>query len=138
MYTLSELFRNSAHKDSAFAPATRSAVEALIYTKEQRGKIIPFIKCIIRGKEIRLTPEEAVRQLYVHKLIHEYGYDPALIKLEHGISFGRETKRADIVIFEKEHPTSAYIIVEVKKPNSREGTAQIILQRFRRNNGSVD
>ncbi len=125
MYKLSELFRNSAHNDSFFSPETRSAIESMIYTKEQRGKIYPFIKCLIRGKEIRLTPEEAVRQLYVHKLIHEYGYDPENIRLEYGISFGRETKRADIVIFEKEHPTSAYIIVEVKKPNSREGKAQL-------------
>ena len=97
----------------------------MIYTKEQRGKITPFIKCIIRKKEIRLNPEEAVRQLYIYRLIHEYGYDPENIRLEHGINFGREIKRADIVIFEKDHPNSEYIIVEVKKPNSREGKAQL-------------
>ncbi|MBR0152041.1 MAG: N-6 DNA methylase [Synergistaceae bacterium] len=125
MYKLSELFRNSAHDDSAFSQSTISAIESMIYTKNIRGKDVPFIKCIIRGKEIRLAPEEAVRQLYVYTLIHEYGYEPERIKLEHGINFGREVKRADIVIFEKDHPTSEYIIVEVKKPNSREGKAQL-------------
>lgn len=125
MYSLSELFRNSTHDDSAFTPGTIHAVESMIYTKEQRGKIIPFIKCIIRKKEIRLNPEEAVRQLYIYRLIHEYGYDPENIRLEHGINFGREVKRADIVIFEKDHPNSEYIIVEVKKPNSRDGKAQL-------------
>ncbi|MBR4196609.1 MAG: N-6 DNA methylase [Synergistaceae bacterium] len=125
MYSLSELFRNSTHDDSAFTPGTVHAVESMIYTKEQRGKIIPFIKCIIRKKEIRLNPEEAVRQLYIYRLIHEYGYDPENIRLEHGINFGREIKRADIVIFEKDHPNSEYIIVEVKKPNSRDGKAQL-------------
>ncbi|MBR0167698.1 MAG: N-6 DNA methylase [Synergistaceae bacterium] len=125
MYSLSELFKNSTHDDSIFSPETVSAIEAMIYTKESRGKITPFIKCIIRKKEIRLTPEEAVRQLYVYRLIHEYGYDPENIRLEHGINFGREVKRADIVIFEKDHPNSEYIIVEVKKPNSRDGKAQL-------------
>lgn len=126
MYTLSELFRDSTHNDSAFSPETISAIESMIYTKEQRGKITPFIKCIIRAKEIRLTPEEAVRQLYVHKLIHEYGYDPENIRVEHGISFGRDTKRADIVIFRSEHPDSPYIIAEVKKPELIEGKEQLI------------
>ena len=125
MYSLSELFKNSTHDDSIFSPETVSAIEAMIYTKESRGKITPFIKCIIRKKEIRLTPEEAVRQLYVYRLINEYGYDPENIRLEHGINFGREVKRADIVIFEKDHPNSEYIIVEVKKPNSRDGKAQL-------------
>ena len=97
----------------------------MIYTKTQRGRETPYIKCIIRNREFHLTPEEAVRQLYVYTLIHEYGYDPERIKLEHGINFGREVKRADIVIFEKEHPTSEYIIVEVKKPKVREGKEQL-------------
>ena len=125
MYQLAELFRNSTHDYSAFTPETVSAIESLIYTKTQRGREVPYIRCIIRDKEIRLTPEEAVRQLYVYTLIHEYGYGPERIKLEHGINFGREVKRADIVIFEKDHPTSEYIIVEVKKPKVREGKAQL-------------
>ncbi|MBQ4432162.1 MAG: type I restriction enzyme HsdR N-terminal domain-containing protein, partial [Synergistaceae bacterium] len=125
MYQLSELFRNSTHDYSAFTPETVSAIESLIYTKTQRGREVPYIKCIIRNKEIRLTPEEAVRQLYVYTLIHEYGYGPERIKLEHGINFGREVKRADIVIFEKDHPTSEYIIVEVKKPSLMEGKEQL-------------
>ena len=42
--------------------------------KPIKGVEVPYIKCLIRGKEIKLTPEEAVRQLYIYKLIHEYGY----------------------------------------------------------------
>ena len=125
MYSLEELFRNSTHNDSAFSPEAIAAIEGMIYTKTLRGREVPYIRCIIRDKEVRLTPEEAVRQLYVYTLIHEYGYEPARIKLEHGINFGREVKRADIVIFEKDHPTSEYIIVEVKKPKVREGKAQL-------------
>lgn len=74
-----------------------------------------------RGKEIRLTPEEAVRQMFIRKLINEYGYQPAQMALEHAIHFGRETKRADIVIFEQNRPIVEYIIIEVKKPKLKDG-----------------
>lgn len=122
---LSEIFRGSKYEDSAFTQAARSAVEAMIFTKTQRGKDVPYIRCIIRDKEIHLTPEEAVRQLYVYTLIHEYGYEPGNIKLEHAIHFGREVKRADIVIFGHEHTEAPYIIVEVKKPSLTEGKGQL-------------
>ncbi len=125
MYSLSELFRNSTHKGSIFRPETLNAIESAIITKTIRGSEVPYIRCIIRNKEIRLTPEEAVRQLYVYELIHIYGYSPENIGLEHAIHFGREVKRADIVIFDHERKESEYIIVEVKKPNLREGKEQL-------------
>lgn len=125
MYTLAELFRNSKHKGSVFAQETLNAIESMIYTKIIRGSEVPYIKCIIRDKEIRLTPEEAVRQLYVYELIQIYGYSPENIKLEHAIHFGREVKRADIVIFNHEHTESEYIIAEVKKPNLHDGKEQL-------------
>lgn len=64
-----------------------------------------------------MTPEEIVRQLYLYKLIHEYGYPVERMELERAITFGREKKRADIVIFHKNNPASEEIIVELKKPN---------------------
>ena len=73
---------------------------------------MPYIKCIIRGKEIKLTPEEAARQLYLQILLDEYGYPAERIELEYSVSFGREKKRADIVVFDKQQTTSPYIIVE--------------------------
>ena len=86
---------------------------------------VPYVKCLIRKKDIRLTPEEAMRQLYIYDLIYTEGYSPEQIKLEHPIHFGREVKRADIVIFEKAHPDSEYIIIEVKKPNAKDGREQL-------------
>lgn len=68
-------------------------------------------------KEILLTPEEAVRQLYIARLNQQYGYPISRIKLEYPVHFGREVKRADIVIFEEERPTTAYIVIELKKIN---------------------
>ncbi|MBQ7578675.1 MAG: N-6 DNA methylase [Synergistaceae bacterium] len=102
-----------------------NAIQDNIYTKQIKGVDVPFIKCLIRDKEIRITPEEAVRQLFIYKLIHEYKYKRENIKLEHAINFGREVKRADIVIFDPLHPESEYIIVEVKKPKLLDGKGQL-------------
>ena len=125
MYSLDELFRNSTHKASVFSSEAVKWLEEAIFMKPSRNGEVPYVKCIIRKKDIRLTPEEAVRQLYVYDLIHVKGYSADNIKLEYAVHFGREVKRADIVIFEKEHPDSEYIIVEVKKPNVKDGKEQL-------------
>ncbi|EGT0000737.1 N-6 DNA methylase [Clostridium perfringens] len=84
-----------------------------------------YVNCIIRNKEIKLTPEELIRQLYLIKLIEEYNYEKERIKLEYPVSFGKEKKRADIVIFDKKDVLAPYIIVELKKPKLKEGKEQL-------------
>ena len=96
-------------------------MESKIFLKD--GKI--YINCIIRNKDILLKPEEIIRQLYAAKLIYKYGYPKKRIKFEHPVSFGREVKSADIVIFDKDRPTVEYIIVEVKKPKLKDGKEQL-------------
>ncbi len=91
--------------------------------KNDKGKTI--VECLVRKTDIILTPEEVVRQLFLDRLINEYKYPVSRIKLEHGIHFGREVKRADIVIFEKERPTTVYIIVELKKSKEKDGKKQL-------------
>ena len=39
--------------------------------------------------------------------------------------FGREVKRADIVVMDEDRPIVPYIIVEVKKPKLKEGKEQL-------------
>jgi type I restriction enzyme M protein len=85
----------------------------------------PYVVCLIRNKEVLLKPEEVVRQLYVSSLLEDYKYPNSRIKLEHKVSFGREKKSADIVIFDKNDPTVVYIIVEVKKPTEKDGKEQL-------------
>lgn len=91
--------------------------------KNEKGKIVA--KCLIRKIDIILTPEELVRQLYLDRLINEYKYSVSRIKLEHAIHFGREIKRADIVIFEEDRPTTEYIIIELKKEKEKDGKEQL-------------
>ncbi len=125
--TIDELFRGSTHKASVFSPEAVSALEDAVFMKPSRGGEVPYVRCLIRDRDVRLTPEEAVRQLYVYDLIHREGYPAERIKLEHRIQFGRDdTKRADIVIFDKDNPESAYIIAEVKKPKALDGMEQLL------------
>lgn len=83
------------------------------------------VKCIVRDKDIRLTPEEIVRQLYAHRLIVKYGYPVSRLAFEFPVFFGRETKRADIVVRDKDDLNVPYIIVETKKPNAKDGREQL-------------
>ncbi len=121
-FTLEDILKNSNSDLVAFTDKAVKALEERII--EKNGK--PYVVCLKREKEIQLKPEEVVRQLYVEKLQNEYGYSISQIKLEHPIRFGRDTsKRADIVVFDKDHPEAAYIIVEVKKPTERDGKSQL-------------
>ena len=85
----------------------------------------PFIYCPIRRKAIQLKPEELIRQLYATRLVKQYRYPKDRIKFEHLVNFGREKKRADIVILDKDRPDTPYIIIEVKKPKLQDGKDQL-------------
>ncbi|AWV96718.1 type I restriction enzyme HsdR N-terminal domain-containing protein [Arcticibacterium luteifluviistationis] len=122
---LIDILKDSNYNLAQFSQELRDRLEKAIDLKEVRGKQTPYIKCLVRDKDIKLTPEEAVRQLYLMVLIDEYDYPVSRIELEYGVTFGRETKRADIVIFDKDHVTSPYIIVEVKKPKLKDGKEQL-------------
>ena len=69
--TLNELFKNTTYDDTLFSVEAKSTIESRIFMKSVRGSEVPYITCAIRDKEIKLTPEEAVRQLYIHKLMNE-------------------------------------------------------------------
>lgn len=59
----------------------------------------PYIFDIVRKKQVRLTPEEWVRQNFIHYLIEQLGYSKALIKVESGLHYNQRIKRSDIVVF---------------------------------------
>ena len=123
--TLNEVLKNTNYDVSLFSEEARKYIEDAIIIKTVRDKETPFITCLKRGKEIVLKPEEAVRQLYLYKLIHEYGYPASRIEVEFPIHFGREVKRADIAIMDKDRPMVPYIIVELKKPKLSDGKEQL-------------
>lgn len=120
------ILENSKYELIQFSDIEIDAIEKLVFLKtNKKGNEIPYVKCQVRNKDIRLTDEELVRQLYVYKLINTYNYPRNKMELEYSVSFGREKKRADIVIFDKVEVTTPYIIVELKKPKLKDGKEQL-------------
>ena len=75
-------------------------------------------------KTNKSKPENIVRELYIHKLLKEYKYPKNLIEIEKSVNFGREVKRADIVVFSDDKVTPR-IIIEVKAPNQKNDIEQL-------------
>ena len=125
--SLSAILKDSEYNIDQFDQKQIENLEQSIFTKQNKktGTEVFYIKCRIREKEIKLTPEECIRQLYLDTLINLYGYPKDRIKVEFGVNFGREEKRADIVVFDKDKTTVPYIIVEVKKPKLKDGKEQL-------------
>ena len=82
-------------------------------TKKEAGK--NFIFDIIRKKYVVLTPEEWVRQHWVHYLCKTMQYPKALIRVEMGLKVNDLQKRSDIVVFNRSG--NPCLIVECKNPD---------------------
>ena len=70
---------------------------------------------VIRCKYVALTPEEWVRQHFVHYLIEHLGYPKELLANEVEISLNETTKRCDTVLYDRN--LRAKMIVEYKAPD---------------------
>lgn len=125
MNILQEILKDSNYNLALFSDKEITSLRDKIVTKTVRKKETHFVSCIIRGKEIQLKPEEIVRQLFAGRLLKEYGYPKKRLAFEHPVSFGREKKKADIVIFDKDRPDTAFIVVELKKPKLIDGKNQL-------------
>ena len=86
---LDAVMNGTNYRLTQFSQSSVDALENRIFMK--KGK--PFVKCLVRDKDIQVKPEEAVRQLYIEKLMTEYGYPKERMELERQIHFGRETQR---------------------------------------------
>lgn len=107
----------------------------LLFTENEVAEIENIInfdtmelRCLIRDKLIKVTPEEIIRQLFINRLLNQYGYKKNQIYLEYKIFIGSAKKFADIVILNNENKIS--IIVEVKKTNSNSGKEQLFSYCF--------
>ena len=100
-------------------------------TKYYVKSFIPFstgneeVQVYVEGG--KSAPEEIVRQLWVHKLIQQYGYKPDEIDLEKSVQFGVEvgTKAADIIVYTDATKVTPKIIIECKKPKRKDGIEQL-------------
>ena len=68
--------------------------------------------CDWRRKWVRLTPEEWVRQHFLHRLVEEYHYPHALIGVEVAIQIGDAKKRCDAIVYNRQ--MQPLVLVECK------------------------
>lgn len=102
-----------------------------IYEKE-KGRC--YLKCLKRNKDLFVwdeekqsgEPEEIIRQLWLYKLIKHYNYPLDRLDVEKEVQFGHEIheKAADIIVYDADKET-AHIIIEVKKPEVKDGLEQV-------------
>ena len=71
---------------------------------------------IIRKKNVVLTPEEWVRQHFVHFAVDHLGYPKSLVKIESGHTKNTMMRRTDIVLYNNQG--SPAVLIECK--NSKE------------------
>lgn len=81
-------------------------------------------KLVYNSQSSKSAPEEIVRQLFLDKLIRKYKYPKSLIEIEKKVNFGRELKRADIVVYRDDQITPK-IIIEAKAPNQENDIQQL-------------
>lgn len=75
----------------------------------------PQIFDILRRKYVALTPEEWVRQHFVHFLVEHLGYPAALLGNEISLECGNKKLRADTVLYTRQLVPRA--IIEYKAPS---------------------
>lgn len=80
--------------------------------KKQDGGM--WIYDSVRKKYVALTPEEWVRQHFIHYLSGHLGYPASLIAVEKEIDLYGLRRRFDIVCYDRN--SSPYLIVECKAP----------------------
>ncbi|MFN6473944.1 MAG: N-6 DNA methylase [Nostoc sp. SerVER01] len=122
---LADILKDSNYKLSQFTKAEIEQLEQSITLKATKSSEVPYIVCLVRQKAIKLTPEEAIRQLYLQVLNKRLHYPLSRIQVEYGVNFGREVKRADIVVMDKDRPNTVYMLVELKKPKLKDGKDQL-------------
>ncbi|GAG46546.1 unnamed protein product, partial [marine sediment metagenome] len=119
--TVEDILRGTSHALTIFKPGAVNDLE--LFAKRCK----PYLRCYATGKERPAKPEEIVRQLFVKTLMDDYGYPIDRIAVEKPVQFGSAVheKAADIVVLDKDDPTTAYIIVECKKPKRSDGLEQL-------------
>ncbi|MEQ8471686.1 MAG: type I restriction enzyme HsdR N-terminal domain-containing protein [Marinoscillum sp.] len=73
-----------------------------------------FVLDIIRKKYVVLTPEEWVRQHFIHLMVDHLKYPKSMIRVESGLSYFKSAKRSDITLRGKSG--DLLLMVECKAP----------------------
>ncbi len=83
--------------------------------KLQGSREHPRIFDMLRRRYVALTPEEWVRQSFVHYLVEHLGYPAALLANEVSLQVGQKQLRADSVVYDRR--LQPRVIIEYKAPS---------------------
>ncbi|QCR24896.1 type I restriction enzyme HsdR N-terminal domain-containing protein [Pontibacter sp. SGAir0037] len=67
---------------------------------------------VLRRKYVVLTPEEWVRQHFIHYLINELKYPKSLLSIERGAKYNQLQKRTDLCVYNQQG--KPHLLVECK------------------------
>lgn len=84
-----------------------------IHVQRRNGR--PVVFDMLRRKYVALTPEEWVRQHFIHYLTDYLGYPQGLLQNEVQLTCGEKRVRCDSVLYSKTN--TARMIVEYKAPS---------------------
>lgn len=99
------------YKDNKMIPLNLPSFEIKLSGTQEH----PQIYDILRRKYVALTPEEWVRQHFIHYLIDHKGYPSSLMGNEIRLQIGSKRLRADSVLYDNRlHPK---MIIEYKAPS---------------------
>jgi hypothetical protein len=81
-----------------------------IKTKQENGTVKVYD--LIRRKYVALTPEEMVRQTFIHYLIFQKNVPKGLISVESQLRLFEKMKRTDVVVYTRSH--EPWMLIECK------------------------
>jgi len=82
-----------------------------------------YVVDLLRKKKLVCTPEEWVRQHWIHFLINEKNYPKALISCESGLKMNGMPRRSDLVIYNTQG--QQILLGEFKSPHVKLGHAVV-------------
>jgi len=100
-------------------------------TKTENGKTLVFDR--LRKQYVRLTPEEYVRQHFIHFLIEHRNFPEGLLANEVEITLGNLKKRCDTVVYNR--TLTPVVIIEYKSPKI--SISQTVFDQIARYNMSL-
>jgi len=80
--------------------------------REERGRMLIFDE--IRRRFVALTPEEWVRQHFLHYLVAEKGYPASLMAVEKKVNVNGLSQRFDLLVYDRKG--APLLVAEFKAP----------------------
>ena len=86
---LTDIIKGSEYDLSLFTEAQISELESRIAERQTKKGVEYYITCAVRKKDIKATPEEVVRQLYLLVLTSDLSYPVSRMELEYEVFVGK-------------------------------------------------